>query len=97
LVSLPLAATSIRVSRETLTEHQTVQTVKNWLAQTDYEPEKVTARGDVVRLVIVGEGDLPPLSDLEYEIERQTRRAGVVDLVIVPVQRERLELEPYQE
>jgi uncharacterized hydrophobic protein (TIGR00271 family) len=93
LVSIPLTATTIRVTRETVAESRIVQPVKEWLAQTDYEPERVTARGDVVKLVIVGEGELPPLSDLEFEIRRRTRRAGVIDLVIIPVQRERLELE----
>lgn len=97
LVSLPLAATSIRVTRETLTEYRIVQPVKEWLAQTNYEPERVTARGDVVRLAIYGEGELPPLSDLEAAIERRTRRSGVVDLVIIPVQREQLEVEPLME
>jgi uncharacterized hydrophobic protein (TIGR00271 family) len=97
LVSVPLAATTIRVSGEVLTEYRIVQPVKEWLAQSDYEPERVTTRGDVVRLVIVGEGDLPPLSDLESAIESRTRRAGVVELVIVPVQRERLEVEPQLE
>ncbi len=97
LVSIPLTATSIRVTRETLAESRIVQPVKEWLAQTDYEPERVTARGDVVKLVIVGEGELPPLADLKFEIERRTRRAGVVELVIVPVQREQLEVEPQLE
>ncbi len=97
LVSIPLTATSIRVTRETLAESRIVRPVKEWLAQTDYEPERVTARGDVVKLVIVGEGELPPLADLKFEIERRTRRAGVVELVIVPVQREQLEVEPQLE
>lgn len=93
LISIPLTATTIRVSRETLTEYRIVQPVKAWLAETSYVPESVTASGDEVKLVLVGEGDLPPLSDLESEIRRRTHRAGVIDLVIIPVQRERLELE----
>ncbi len=97
LVTIVLASTSIRIARETLTEYRIVQPVKEWLAQTDYEPERVTARGDVVRLVILGEGDLPPLSDLVSAIESRTRRAGVVELVIVPVQREQLKVNPQLE
>jgi len=94
LVSLPLAATSARVSRETLTEYQTIQAVREWLAQSGYEQERIDAHGGVVRLSIWGEGDLPPLSDLESELERRLRRPGIVDLAIVPVQREHLEVEP---
>jgi uncharacterized hydrophobic protein (TIGR00271 family) len=97
LVSLPLAATTIRVSRETLAEFRIAQSVREWLAQTDYELEGVTAHGDVVRLVIIGEGDLPPLSDLESEVERRTPREAAIDLVIVPVKRERLAIEPQLE
>jgi uncharacterized hydrophobic protein (TIGR00271 family) len=94
LITLALASTSIRVTRETLTEYQTSQTVEEWLAQSGYEPESIDAHGGVVKLAIFGEGDLPPLPNLELEIERRTRRPGVVDLVIVPVQRHRLVMEP---
>jgi hypothetical protein len=59
--------------------------------------KEFAARGDVVMLVIVDEGDLPPFSDLESAIESRARRAGAVDLVIVPVQRERREGEPQLE
>jgi uncharacterized hydrophobic protein (TIGR00271 family) len=97
LVSLPLAATSIRLTRETLTEYGTIQVVREWLAQSGYEPERIDAHGGVVRLGIWGEGDLPPLSDLEAAIESRTRRPGIVKLRIVPVLREQLEIEPQLE
>jgi uncharacterized hydrophobic protein (TIGR00271 family) len=94
LVSVPLAVTSVRFSRETLAEYRTVQIVEEWLAQSGYEPRSVTANSDVVRLAIVGEGDLPPLSDLKFEIERQTRSPGIIELLIVPVQKELIEINP---
>ncbi len=97
LISLSLATTSIRLTRETLTEYQTIQTVKEWLDQSGYEQESIVTRAGVVRLGIFGQGDLPPVSDLESELERRTRRPGIVDLVIIPVQRERLEVEPLLE
>lgn len=97
LITIALAGTSIRVTRETLTEVQAFETVNGWLAESGYELESIDAHGGVVRLSIFGEGDLPSLSDLESAIERRTRRPGAVDLVIVPVQRERLEVEPQME
>jgi uncharacterized hydrophobic protein (TIGR00271 family) len=97
LITLALASTSIRVTRETLTEYRTFLTVNDWLAQSGYEPESIDAHGAVVRLGIFGEGDVPPLADLESAIEQWTSRPAVVELVIIPVQRERLEVEPQQE
>ena len=97
LVTMALASTSIRLTRETLTEYQTILTVKEWLAQSGYEPERIDAHGGVVSVSIFGEGDLPPLSDLESALESRTRRPGVVNIAIVPVQREQLELEPLLE
>ena len=97
LVTFALASTSIRVTRETLTEYQTILTVKEWLAQSGYEPERIDAHGGVVTVRIFGEGDLPPLSELESALESRNRLPGVVDLVIVPIQREQLEVEPLLE
>jgi len=97
LITIALAGTSIRVTRETLTEVQTFETVNGWLADSGYELESIDAHGAVVKLAIFGEGDLPSLSDLEFALERRTRRPGAVDLVIVPVQREQLEVEPQLE
>ena len=94
LVSIPLASTSIRVINETMSEYRIAQTVEEWIAQTGYEPQSITAHGDELRLVIVGEGDLPPLSELVSAIESRTHRAGVVNLVIVPAHKEQLEVKP---
>jgi uncharacterized membrane protein len=97
LITIALAGTSIRVTRETLSEVQTMLTVKEWLAETGYEPQSIDAHGGVVRLAIFGEGDLPSLPELESALESQNRRAGVLDLIVVPVQREQLEVEPQLE
>ena len=96
-VSLPLAATSINLARETRTEYWTIQTAREWLQQSGYEPVSIDAHGSLVRLAIFGEGELPPLSELESAIESRIRYPVKVDLVIVPVQRERLEVEPHLE
>ena len=93
LVSLPLAATSIRVTRDTLIEYWTVQAAKEWLQQTGYEPESVDAHGSEVRLAIVGEGDLPPSSDFVTALQSQTDRVGVVNLNIIPIHHEQLEVQ----
>jgi len=97
LVTVVLASTSIRVSRETLAEYWIVQAVEEWLAGSGYETESIDAHAGMVRLAIFGQGNLPPLTELESAIESRTRRAGIVELVIVPVQRERLEVEPLLE
>jgi uncharacterized hydrophobic protein (TIGR00271 family) len=90
LITIALAGTSVRVTKETLTEFQVSQNVREWLAQSAYEPESIDAHGGAVTLTIIGEGELPPLPDLQSEIVRRTRRPDVVDLVIVPVERHRL-------
>jgi uncharacterized hydrophobic protein (TIGR00271 family) len=94
LISLSLASTSIRLTGETRTEYWTTRTAREWLQQSGYEPISVDAHGREVNLVIAGEGDLPPRSDLVSVIESRTGRLGVVNLVILPVQNERLEVEP---
>jgi hypothetical protein len=94
LVTIALASTSIRLTRETVAEYQTYLAVKGWLAPSGYEPESIDAHGDVVRVSIFGEDDLPPRSDLESALEGSYRRPETINLLIVPVQDEQLEVEP---
>jgi uncharacterized hydrophobic protein (TIGR00271 family) len=97
LVSLPLATSTVRLARETRAEQRIMQTAREWLRPSDYVLQSIDSHGDVVRLAVLGEGELPSLSDFESALEHQASRSGVVDLVIDTIQRERLEVEPKKE
>lgn len=86
IVAIPLAATSIQVSLETLTELQTRQYTRQWLAGTDFEITRIDAKDNQIEVVINGFGDPPPLTDLGTDIQANLDPDTIVTLRIVPSQ-----------
>jgi len=94
LVFIPLAATSIQVVSESITEFQTTEAASAWLEGSGYGLFGVEVHGDEVTIIIVGQGDLPPMSNLVSALEEISRRNMFLNLQIVPVQEQRLEVVP---
>jgi uncharacterized hydrophobic protein (TIGR00271 family) len=97
LISIPLAATSLKVARETITEYQTVRIAQRWVAQSGYEVRGVDARDGEVVVLIAGKGALPASTELVSALEDSLRYPVVLDLQIVPIENERLEIIPIDE
>jgi len=97
LISIPLAATSLKVARETITEYQTVRIAQRWVAQSGYEVRGVDARDGEVIVLIAGKGASPESSELVSALEDSLRYPVVLDLQIVPIENERLEIIPIDE
>ena len=94
LVTIPLAATSIRVISEALTESQTTEAANTWLEGSAYDLHSVKAHGDEVTILIGGPGEPPPTSDLVSALEEVSGRKLFLNLELVPVQERRLEVVP---
>jgi uncharacterized hydrophobic protein (TIGR00271 family) len=97
LVSVPLAVSSAKVGRETLTEYQMAQIAQRWVSQSEYEVRRIDAEDDEVSVLITGEGNPPPTSALISAIRDQIRRPVVLDLEIEPIQIERVDVQPLDE
>ena len=94
IVAIPLAATSIQVARESLTESATRRLAQDWVGETDYEVSRVDANGNQVNVVINGSGDPPLLSELGTSVGAALNRLVDLKLTIVPSQEEFYEAVP---
>jgi uncharacterized hydrophobic protein (TIGR00271 family) len=83
LVIVPLAATSYGTIRGSFTEQRAADATKAWLAGSDYRLVSVSAGIDLVRVVVAGEGDLPPEEDLQNALRGSLSELPVV-LEVVP-------------
>ncbi len=96
LVTIPLAATSVRVARDSWTQLRTAQVVDAWLEGSQYELQKVSVGEQNTSVLIAGEGEPPPLDELEADLQAEAPGAGVVELLILPIEVEHLELSAQQ-
>lgn len=93
LVTIPLAATSVRVARESWTQLRVTQGVTIWLEDSMYEVRGVDVDGPDVSVTIAGEGETPPLSELKaIAVEGTANGSGVLELLIVPIEIEQIEM-----
>ena len=76
IIAIPLAATSIQVGRESITENVTRRLAQEWIGDTAYSVARVDAIGDQVTLVIHGAGELPDRSALLREVGLPSRRSA---------------------
>jgi len=94
IVAVPLAATSIRLARESFAELVTRGLAQKWVTQTNYNVTRVKANGNQVNLVIDGSGDRPSLADLGTELETRLGPPIKLNLIIVPSETEVYESAP---
>jgi uncharacterized membrane protein len=84
LVTIPLAATSIRVATETTAELQTQRLVQLWLDQTDFTVTKVEADGWNLNVLINGSGNLPALDELGTDLQSAVGPRVKMSMRVVP-------------
>jgi uncharacterized hydrophobic protein (TIGR00271 family) len=90
IVSVPLAATSVRVATDSWTQLRTAQVAQAWLEGTEYELRNVRVGGSEVTVLIAGEGEAPPIDRLKSSLEEGTSQSGTVVLEIVPIEIEQI-------
>lgn len=84
IVAIPLAATSIQVAEEAIAEYQTKSLVRQWLRGSSLELNQVDANGNKINVIITGDGDTPPLSDLATGLQSTLDPRIQLELKIVP-------------
>ncbi len=86
VVTIPLAATSITLSNETMAELQTQHYVQQWLAETQLELTSVHANGNQIEVIIHGVGEPPPPTDLDPDLSSALGPQAQGIIKIVPSQ-----------
>ena len=84
LVAVPLAATTFRVANESYAELQAKRFAQQWLAETDFEVNRIEADNKQIEITISGSGDPPPLPDLGTHLETTVDKDVKVKLKVVP-------------
>jgi hypothetical protein len=86
IVSIPLAATSIQVGRESLAEFQAKRFTQQWLSDTTFDVNRIDAKGGEIEIVISGSGEPPPLPELAVDLQENLASDIKVRLKVVPSQ-----------
>jgi uncharacterized hydrophobic protein (TIGR00271 family) len=81
VVTIPLAATTIKVTNESIAEYQARRFAQQWLAESGFELNQVKADGNQITIIINGSGEPPPLPSLGKKLDPHQ-----VELKIVPSQ-----------
>jgi uncharacterized membrane protein len=68
VIATPLAFNSFRIYEDSVAENRASAAAKSWIADSGYEYVSTTAKDEVVRIVIVGEGTLPPEAQLQADL-----------------------------
>jgi uncharacterized hydrophobic protein (TIGR00271 family) len=84
IVAIPLAATSIQVAQETIAQYQTKTLMKQWLSQSNLELNRINVNGNQIEVIISGDGDTPPLSDLTTSLQSTLDPQIQLELKVVP-------------
>jgi uncharacterized hydrophobic protein (TIGR00271 family) len=84
IVTIPLAATSIRVAVESIAEHRTKTLVREWLSQSSLELNRVDVNGNKINVIISGDGETPPFSDLAPVSQSMLDPRIQLELKVVP-------------
>ena len=82
-VFMPLSAASYSTVQDAITEERASTATKAWIAGSDYRLVSVAAANDVVRVVVAGQGDLPPQQDLQDALQGRLFQKPV-SLEVVP-------------
>jgi uncharacterized membrane protein len=71
IIAIPLGISSRGVARDTAAENHVAEATKTWLEGSGYRYVSATARDRVVSVVITGQGELPPMQQLESSLDGQ--------------------------
>ncbi len=89
-VIIPLSATSYKTVQDAVVEQRATGITKVWLASGDYRLVSVNSGNGMVRLVVAGQGALPPQQDLQDALRGKLFQLPVV-LEVVPETRSMFE------
>ena len=93
LIIVPLAAASYTSIRSSVSEQRAASAAEAWLADHNYRVVSTTAGIDEVRIIITGEGVLPPQEKLQDALRGSLAGAPII-IEVVPQTRIRLETTP---
>jgi uncharacterized hydrophobic protein (TIGR00271 family) len=68
VIATPLAITSNQIYRDNAAESRAADATKAWIEDSEYRYVSVTAKDEVVTVVVVGEGALPPEEELRGQL-----------------------------
>lgn len=71
LIAVPLGINSAQIYRDNVAESRASQATKAWIETSDYDYVSVTAKDQIVTIVIVGQGALPPEDQLRSDLAGQ--------------------------
>ena len=94
LIAIPLRANSNLLWQDATREDDTLEIVQGWLAGTEWEIYEVTVHGNDVDIVLGGEGDLPPATDVVQQIEDRFDHDVTIEVRVLEVRREELTATP---
>ncbi len=89
-VLFPLSATSYKTIQEAFIEQRASVATKTWLAGSDYRLISVDSGNSMVRIVVAGQGDLPPQQNLQDALRGRLSKLPVT-LEVVPEARSTFE------
>jgi uncharacterized hydrophobic protein (TIGR00271 family) len=93
LIIVPLAAASYTSIRSSVSEQRAASAAETWLADHNYRVVSTTAGIDEVRIIITGEGVLPPQEELQDALRGSLAGAPLI-VEVVPQTRIMLETTP---
>jgi uncharacterized hydrophobic protein (TIGR00271 family) len=93
LIIVPLAAASYTSIRSSVSEQRAASAAETWLADHNYRVVSTTAGIDEVRIIITGEGVLPPQEELQDALRGSLAGAPLI-VEVVPQTSIRLETTP---
>ncbi len=82
-ILIPLTVSSYKTIQGNIIEHRVTVAINNWLANSDYRFVSVNAGTEEVRVIIAGEGDLPPDEGLQGALQGRLFKLPVT-MEIVP-------------
>jgi uncharacterized hydrophobic protein (TIGR00271 family) len=84
LIAIPLSSTSYRVSRDTWIQFRAVQLIEDWAESEELDIRDISAQGDLVIILAVGDRRPTSFPELATNLERVARRPLTVNLQVVP-------------
>lgn len=90
LVSIPLAITGAKITREVLLQQRVRTVVEEWIVGTDFDLKSVTVNGINVEVLLTGPDAPIPSAALTAQLRQEFNEPVVVDLELVPSIRQRL-------
>lgn len=84
LITIPLGSTSYRISRDTWTQVRGIQLIEEWARSEELDIRDISAQGDLVIILAVGDRRPASLPELAANLERVAKRPLTINLQVVP-------------